>query len=730
MQAWAALGGAALTIAACWAAGSLLIAWCGVKLSRVESVPLTFLTGASCLHLAVFAILAAKVGYKPVWWILLGGLIVAAVLTRTNRAESRDLPKNWMWLAFAAIFAVYSILYLANGWAPETSPDGSSYHLELVARYVRAHGFERIATNMYAGLGQGVEVLYIPAFAIGRHSAAALVHLGFLIALAWAIFAYGVRIGNPWCGAAAALLVYLSPVVGRDGTTAYIDVAAAAIVFAVFYWLEIWDAARDARLLMPIGLLAGYAYAAKYTAFVILPYALVFLAWRARKLRPLIVVTACAALMIAPWMLKDWIYFHDPIAPFAPEIFPNPYVHVFALQDWAEWLRHYDLPAFRQLPVDVTIRGRYTQGIIGPIFLLLPLALLALRRPIGWKLILPGLLFLAVYFGNIGTRFLIPCLPFFALALAIALENRVLLASLVVLHAVLSWPSVVPRYGERYLWRIQTFPYRAALRIVSQQQYLSEHLPDYQRGRVIEEKVPKGERVFAIDGIAGSAYLSHEVIDRFPSALGNTLWDILNTSWSPQNQPTRLLVFRFSGEAASRLRLLLNTAAAKGRFWNIQELRFFYHGFEVPRRSEWRLRAWPNPFEVQLAFDNSPVTRWRSWQTAAPGMYLDVDFGRIENVDEVRVETSVDSVWPADLAVQKFETGRWITLADRFEERQMKPQGSLRRAASYEFLARGIHYVVVGDQDIGAPEYYEDPAAWGFEVVARVQGATLFRIVP
>ena len=101
-----------------------------------------------------------------------------------------------------------------------------------------------------------------------------------MIALAAAIFAFGLRIGKPWVGAAAALLVYASPVVGRDGTTAYIDVAVGAIVFGVFHWLEIWDFQREPRLLVIIGLVAGYAYAAKYTAFVMLPYALVFVAWR------------------------------------------------------------------------------------------------------------------------------------------------------------------------------------------------------------------------------------------------------------------------------------------------------------------------------------------------------------------------------------------------------------------------------------------------------------------
>ena len=64
---------------------------------------------------------------------------------------------------------------------------------------------------MYAALSQGMEMLFVPAFAIGQHSAAALVHLAFTAALAMLLFAYGRRLGKPWVGAAAAFLSLRQP---------------------------------------------------------------------------------------------------------------------------------------------------------------------------------------------------------------------------------------------------------------------------------------------------------------------------------------------------------------------------------------------------------------------------------------------------------------------------------------------------------------------------------------
>ena len=92
---------------------------------------------------------------------------------------------SWTNSSFLLAFILYFILYFFNSMAPEASFDGSRYHLALAGRYLRDHGFHRITNNMYASLSQGVEMLYLWAFAFGQHSAAAMVHFAFLVALVW-----------------------------------------------------------------------------------------------------------------------------------------------------------------------------------------------------------------------------------------------------------------------------------------------------------------------------------------------------------------------------------------------------------------------------------------------------------------------------------------------------------------------------------------------------------------
>ncbi len=114
------------------------------------------------------------------------------------------------------------------------------------------------------------------------------------MALVWQVFSYGRRCGFPTAGAAAALLVFASPVVGIDGTSAYNDVAVAAIAFTLFYLLQIWDEERTWRLAAAIGLVAGFAFAAKYTAWPAVLYAVGFVLLKDRK--AVVPLAGCAAV--------------------------------------------------------------------------------------------------------------------------------------------------------------------------------------------------------------------------------------------------------------------------------------------------------------------------------------------------------------------------------------------------------------------------------------------------
>ena len=80
--------------------------------------------------------------------------------------------------------------------------------------------------------------------------------------------------------------------------------------------------------------------------------------------------------MIAPWLLKNWIYLQNPVAPFFNRLFPNPYVTLAFEDTYRRMMAIYHLKSRWQIPMDVTTYGSIS-GLLGPVFLLSPLALLS-----------------------------------------------------------------------------------------------------------------------------------------------------------------------------------------------------------------------------------------------------------------------------------------------------------------------------------------------------------------
>ena len=728
------LFGAAFTVATSWALGTVLIRKLGLRLHALEERLLAFIAGSACLSEIMFVLAALHLVRRGILWAL--GAFAIVLVARYRRSPPKDaappgLSRIPRYL-FLAIFSVFTVLYFFSAMAPERSPDGSVYHLGVVAKYYQAHGFVKVTTNIYANLSEGIELLFLHAYVYGKHSAAALVHFTYLVALALLMLCHGRRIGHPVAGAAGAIFVYAAPIIGIDGSVAYIDVAVAAVLFALFYLLQVWDEQRDWRLLVPIAILAGFSYAAKYTAFLAVPYALGFVLWklwrtRGPVLKPILAMTIIASAFILPWMVKNWLWMENPFSPFANRLFPNPYVHISFEEDYRRFERIYSLTSYWQLPWQLTVKGDLVSGFFGPLFLLAPAALLALRFRAGRQLLLAGGIFALPYAANVGARFLIPAAPFLSLSMALAFTNLSwLLLGLAAAHAVSCWPAVASLYCGTYTWRLDRIPLIPALRIEQEEGYLTRKFPEYNAARMLERVVPAGQKVFAFPQVA-EAYTSREVLVRYEGAFNEVLNDIL---WNPiigDFQARRVVRFEFPARAFRRIRVV-QTARAAVNQWSIAELRVFSNGGELARQAGWRLSARPNPWDVQLAFDNTPVTRWRSWQIAEAGMYVEIDFGRLQPLDAVALETSNDTLETKVRLDGMDEAGKWAAVSSEPLETRTAMNVNLRLAASSELKARGVRYVLISKDDIGAADYRRYGSLWGLKPVGEVAFWRLYYI--
>jgi hypothetical protein len=530
MPVVSAICGAAFTVGVCLALGWLLLRRLGLEFHRLEGTLFAFVSGSAVLSLAVFGLCAiheARLGVFLAGGAVAGGWAIWETRGALPRGRFVPLPRLWA-LLFATVFVVFFVCYFCNAVAPEISPDGSGYHLGNVARYWRHRGFDWDYHSIYSSLSQGMEMLFLVAFSIGRHPAAALVHMAFQAALPLLILCYGRRFGFPRAAAFAGLLVYACPVVGITGISAYNDLAVATLVFAGFYLVQVNNEKYDIKQLFLIGLLSGASYAIKYTAGLTFPLAAAFT--RGRRIA---VLWLGAVVTAGPWMVRNWVWLGNPAAPFLNSWFPNRYWTAAAEHEYLAGLRQYPpFQSYFDFCMQLTVLGGLVPGMIGPAFLLLPLSLLALRHPQGRRVLLAAAVYSIPALLNTETRFLISALPFWALALGLAMENTWgVLPAVALFQAVLCWPTVMDSYCDRNAWRIRGFQVRAALRLEPESEYIGTHVGDYALQAAIERDVPPGSRVFSFAGRA-AAYLERDIVVGYESTQGMRIEEALQNAAS------------------------------------------------------------------------------------------------------------------------------------------------------------------------------------------------------
>jgi hypothetical protein len=548
-----AVCGTVFSGAVCLALGSLILGKLTTQLSRVERAIFSFFIGSAALSWIVFALTAAHLAYGALFVAFgLAAVALSLVSLRTKPATACPhgrLPRKWVY-GLAVLCLPFIELYLGRALGPEYSADGSYYHLALAARYLREHHFPLITTDFHASYPAGIEMLFLFAFSVGKHSAAAATHLLFLFATAVALITFGLRFRAPTAGIAAAAFFLISPIVGIDATTAYVEVGWASACFACFYALQIWRQDNNPHMLIIAGAMAGFSAAIKYPGFVAIAFALGVVLWHARRNRaewrralPMLMIPTI--LLSAPWLVKNMIEVGNPFSPIGNRLFPNPYVHISFEDGHLQRYAHLHGLTWPELPMQVTVFGGKVAGILGPIFLLAPVGLLAARSAMGRQVLLAALVFALHYPAHLETRFLIPALPFVSLAMAMALDSwPATLAATALLHWALCLPYIEKKYTDRYV-EILEGRWSETLRIRPEEDTLAQRTDGYAMGRFINETLPENARIFQIGGMA-RAYINRVIDGYYEGALNEKLYYAFFSGVFQEWAPNQRCWFQFA----------------------------------------------------------------------------------------------------------------------------------------------------------------------------------------
>jgi hypothetical protein len=706
MALLALAGGLAPPLAA-WALGRAAL--------RGQAAPhsIALAAGTVIESAAIFGLLAA--GLANIWTVGALYACAAAAGAWSFRGARPLWPRpRWIW----ALALPYAALYLVHALAPEIQPDGVTYHLGLVSEYARLGRFtDRI--DFYSILPQGMEMLFFAAFVAGKQSAAKVTHLVYLAAAVPLLFAVARKLEiPPYAAACAAALYACAPITGLTASSSYTDAALVFFTLASF-WLVLHD-----RLALA-GLAAGFCYSIKVSGGLA-PVLVVLYALSRRRYRPALGAASAAVLAAAPWVLRAFLATGNPAAPLLNRWFPNPYFHASMEQTLSATWRAYQGFSWPRAPWDLAVTGRL-QGIFGPAFLLLPVGLLALRKKAGRWCWAAGTLAGVPWLANAGARFLMPSIPFFVLALGMSLPRPAALAAAAV-HAVSAWPQVLSLYCGRDAWRLRDLPWRAALGIETERDYLKRNLWQWEVADMINESLPPDAKVLLLMD-APRLYSHASLTDFWQSALAERMVDTLRVASAYASTPFYDQRAEWPEEAVLGIRYRLRQAGPGE--WCAHEIRLYYQDSRIYPSPQWRLAAWPNPWEFPSALDDNLASRWRTWEPMRAGMMLEARFDRPQRVTSAVLASHTPLLRaPVELYTLGVD-GKWKQRSAALPAVE-RPRENLRRDAVRHVKSAGFGYIVAPSDFEGVFNVGRDmkdrSAEWGLVKINERGFVSLYQI--
>lgn len=421
--------------------------------------------------------------------------------------------------SLAAAIAIFG-MSLVQALVPVWGYDGLMYHLQAPTLFLRFGKLTLLPDLWQANGPLLAEMLYLVGLAAESDVFSKVLHLSLAAILLLSTFAVARRhLGDRggWLAGGILMGVAIFPV---WGSFAFADMAWALFEFlAVAAFLE-WRRAPQRQWIVVSGALAGFSMGSKYTAVALLPILLLaFVTERStgtvgERLRNVLWFGGVAALVAAPWYMKNLIWAGNPVYPF---LFGGPDWPAERVAMLMAYMRSFGvghtLVDYLLLPLHLYTQRAAFGTFIGWIDMPNLLFLLAFGfpllkrehplRPLGWMALLRFLLWAA---GTQQTRFLLPLYPVLSLMTASVLD-----AWLARLGPAKKWPRIIVpgivaglvgfTLAFQVIYLAITRPIPVVLGRESKDSFLERRIGNYQAVRYIRSSLKPTDRVFmAWDG--------------------------------------------------------------------------------------------------------------------------------------------------------------------------------------------------------------------------------------
>lgn len=255
-------------------------------------------------------------------------------------------PSSWDKICIGIILSI--MLYnLRFALIPETFYDALHYHLALPAKYLLRGRIFSTPENSYAGIPALPQMFNGLTLSLDSWGIlAALTHFQCAIWIAIGLIGLAIRISRPSAGIIAALIFLTTPVVMGETFRTAVELEWAVLelccIIAFLAALnENEESTERYRWLALSGIFMGLAMCTKYPAWLLPIAFLMNISLKSRatssngflSVKEGVWLIVFAVPWVLPWVVKNLIFFKNPLYPFFHEVFNPTAAH---MPDWRQ----------------------------------------------------------------------------------------------------------------------------------------------------------------------------------------------------------------------------------------------------------------------------------------------------------------------------------------------------------------------------------------------------------
>jgi Dolichyl-phosphate-mannose-protein mannosyltransferase len=271
-----------------------------------------------------------------------------ATLYRVIKAGLTTATATWPRRVLTGLFCALVAILMLRALTPPHAFDEAIYHLPATRAFVDQGQVYPLVDNAAGNMPFLIQMLYAICLMAKTDVAAKVLSLYVALICGLAIYGFCARYLSRRTGVVALFAFFGAGIVIEVAVTCRVDVSLACMLFMATYAMMISLKTGERGWLYASALFAGFALGIKHTAAVwIFLLGVMFLleSFLSKSVPPLVVIkrgllyTAITLLVASPWFIKNQVWFHNPIYPFATgEVaeFSDNHVRYFSPADEAK----------------------------------------------------------------------------------------------------------------------------------------------------------------------------------------------------------------------------------------------------------------------------------------------------------------------------------------------------------------------------------------------------------